>query len=256
MTEFDLVLYEKHEGIATITFNDPKKKNAASARLVSGFVKAFEQAEDDDDVMVTILTGAGDVFMAGADLTTFPTNIKEGRKFTDDGSRNIFRRLETFPKPVIAAVNGPCLGGGVEIPLFCDITVASTLATFAIPEVSLGVIPGFAVLRLHQLVGRQKAKELIMTCDAIDAVEAYRIGLVNKVVPHSHLMDACLEMAGKIKTKAPLAIRMVKSLVNRELGGPEINAMINGISLLFNSEDLSEGMRSFAERRPPVFKGK
>jgi enoyl-CoA hydratase len=163
--------------------------------------------------------------------------------------------LEKYPKPVIAAVNGLALGGGLEIAISSDIIIASEKAKFGVPEAAIGLAPGFAIIRLHQLVGRAKSKELSMTCDQISAEEALRIGLINKVVPHEELMDASMQMAKKITSKAPIAIELIKSSVNRGLHGEELTYAMDAMSGLFKTEDAQEGMDAFLNKRKPNFKG-
>ena len=157
---------------------------------------------------------------------------------------------------VIAAVNGLALGGGLELAISCDIIIASDKAQFGVPEARLGLVPGFAIVRLHQIIGRHKAKEMTMTTDQISAEEALRINLVNKVVPHDRLMDEAITMAKRIISQGPLAVQFAKSAYNRHLWGEDLAYATDAMAMLFGTEDAKEGTTAFLEKRKPVFKGK
>jgi len=166
-----------------------------------------------------------------------------------------FRRLEESKKPIIAALNGFAVGGGTEVTLYCDIVIASEKAIFGFTETGLGLVPAFAILRLHQTVGRQKAEELIMAGGMIKAKEAMRLGFVNNVAPQDNLMDAAFAVANKIKEKGALAIETTKTSKNRKLGGDGFTYMIDALSMFFDSEELKEDMAAFLEKRKPNFRG-
>ena len=251
----DKVLLEKKDGIATITFNEMKKMNGFSEDMVADLLTALEDAEKDDDIRVIILTGQDKIFSAGGDISLFDRSVAGGYKYLTF-VLNAFIKVEKTLKPIIAAVNGYALGGGSEITMASDIAIASEDAVFGFPEVGIGIMPGFAILRLHQVVGRTRAKELIMSGRQFDAKEAERIGLINQVVPGDQLMDAVKEKAKVLKGMAPMSLRLAKSVINREIGGEDITTAINTTTIFFGLEDIKEGKNSFFEKRKPNFKGR
>ena len=252
--DLKVILYEKKDGVGIITLNYPERLNALSNQIRAEFRAIYDDSMNDDDVKVLIVTGSGKSFCAGADISGFKFDTPSIRKFIRD-IISFLSMLEKHPKPVIAAVNGIAFGGGLELAISCDIIIASEKAKFGVPESAIGLVPGFAVLRLHQIIGRAKSKEMAMTCDPVSAQEALRIGLINKVVPHDSLMDAAMEMANKIKSKAPLAVQLVKASVNRELHGEEMAYIYEAVGMLFKSDDAQEGMDAFLNKRKPDFKG-
>lgn len=254
------LLIEINQGIAVITINRPKALNALNAELLEGLFRVFTNLKKDQQVKAIILTGSGNkAFVAGGDIT-YLHNLKTitAREFALFGQQ-VLNFIETFPKPVIAAVNGFALGGGCELAMACDIRLASETAKFGQPEVNLGVIPGFAgTQRLSRLVGKGRAKELLFTGDLIDAREAWRIGLVNRVVPQEELIQAAKEMAGKITGKGLLAVRFCKEAVNNGLEMASDKAFAyeaDLFALCFATEDRAEGMTAFIEKRPANFQG-
>jgi len=249
------VLFDKKDGICTITLNQPKKMNGLSEGMVTDLLSALDEADQDDDVKVIVITGQGKIFCAGGDISIFDGDIPSGYKYLQLVLRG-FGKIEKISKPIIGAVNGMALGGGTELTIVCDIAIASDSAIFGLPEVGIGIMPGFAILRLHQIIGRTRAKELIMTGKKIDATEAERIGLINKVVPADKLMDAVQEEAGILMSKAPFSLKLAKAIVNKDLGGEELVSAVNATSLFFGLDDLKEGRNSFFEKRQPNFKGK
>ncbi|MHC1585623.1 MAG: enoyl-CoA hydratase-related protein [Candidatus Syntropharchaeia archaeon] len=259
--EFENIIYEKKEGIAKITLNRPKALNALNLDIITEIKEAIEDAKNDDNVKVVIITGAGRAFAAGADIKWMVDKdaLEIRDKYIKFG-RDVLREIELLEKPVIAMINGIALGGGNELAMACDIRIASEKAIFGQPEVNLGIIPGYGgTQRLPRLVGKGKAKELVLTGDSIDANEAYRIGLVDKVVPPEELENTVMEMAKKIMSKGPIAIKAALSAINR---GMEMD-LESGLSyetemeiLCFFTEDSREGLRAFIEKREPQFKGK
>lgn len=258
--EFKNLLVEKNEGICTVKINNPKSLNALNADVLSELEYVFDELRDDNEVGVVILTGEGKAFVAGADIAYMKDlNVLDAKKFGEDGSR-IFRKIETLDKVVIAAVNGFALGGGCELSMACDIRIASSKAKFGQPEVGLGITPGFSgTQRLPRLVGLGIAKELIYTGNIIKAEEAYRIGLVNKVVDPDNLMEESYLMAKKIKSNARVAVKYCKEAINKgietdiETG---ISYESNMFGLCFASEDQKEGMTAFIEKRNANFASK
>ncbi|MBW2030066.1 MAG: enoyl-CoA hydratase/isomerase family protein [Deltaproteobacteria bacterium] len=253
---YENILLERDGTIATITFNRPEALNALNNQTRAEFKEAIEEVKGDDSVKAVVLTGTGRAFIAGSD-------IKELKGTTPLQAHDIKRlgeMIEELEKPVIAAVNGFALGGGCEIVLACDIIIASEKAKFGQPEVNIGVIPGGGgTQRLQRMVGVHRAKELIFTGDIIDAAEAERIGLVNKVVPAEELMPRVKEIAGKICNKSSAAIRLAKAAINRGMRtdlGAGLAYERELYSLSLTTEDKAEGIEAFIEKREPQYKGK
>lgn len=251
---FKNIILEKKDHVATVTMNRPDALNALNMETRMEFLNAIEQIRDDDDVRVVVITGAGRAFVAGSDIKELKdTTMLQARKIPRLGE--VVASLE---KPVIAQVNGFALGGGCEIAIACDIIIASEEAKFGQPEVNLGVIPGGGgTQRLPSVVGPQKAKELIFTGDLIDAKEAERIGLVNKVVPANQLEATVKEIAEKISSKSPVAIRLAKAAINRGMQtnletGLAYEKELYGLSQ--TTEDKAEGIAAFLGKRKPTFK--
>ena len=258
--EYTKLIIEKQEDICIVKINNPQAMNALNSTVLSELDCAFSQIESDQTIKVVILTGEGRAFVAGADISQMSTmSAAEGKAFGEQGAA-VFRKIEQIKVPVIAAVNGFALGGGCELAMACDIRIASAKAKFGQPEVGLGITPGFSgTQRLPRLVGMGVAKELIYTADIIGADEAYRIGLVNKVAEPEALMDQAIEMAKKIASKAPIAVRYSKEAINRGCQ-VDIDTAIaieaNLFGLCFASEDQKEGMSSFLNKKAPEFKNK
>lgn len=253
--EMEKVLFEKRDGLGIITLNEPEKMNGLSEGLVDGLLNAVEKAEKEDDVKVIIITGTGKVFSAGGDITVFDRGVVGGFKYVGKVLKG-FVKIEKTMKPVIAAVNGLALGGGAELVLTCDVAIASEKAAFGFPEVAIGIMPGFAVARLHQVIGRTRAKELIMTGRRIEATEAERIGLINRVVSADALMEEVEAEAKLLMNMAPFSLTLAKSIINRELGSDDIASGIIATASFFGVEDLAEGKESFHAKRKPKFKGR
>jgi enoyl-CoA hydratase len=259
--EFDNLLIERSAGVATVTINRPTALNALNAETLGELLRAFTTLETDQQVKVIILTGAGTkAFVAGGDIS-YMLNLPPiaAREFAQLGQK-VFGVIEALAKPVIAAVNGFALGGGCELAMACDIRLAAEHAKFGQPEVNLGVMPGFGgSQRLPRLVGKGRAKELLFTGDQIDAREAWRIGLVNRVVAQEALLATAQEMARKIAGKGPLAVRFCKDAVNSGLemeSGKGCAYEAELFALCFATEDRAEGMTAFVEKRPAAFLGR
>ncbi|MBS6600136.1 MAG: short-chain-enoyl-CoA hydratase [Clostridium sp.] len=252
--ELKNVLLEKEGHLAIVTINRPKALNALNSETLKDLDTVIENLENDNHIYAVILTGAGEKsFVAGADIAEMKDlNEEEGQAFGALGNK-VFRRLENLNKPVIAAIQGFALGGGCEISMACDIRIASEKALFGQPEVGLGITPGFGgTQRLARIVGLGKAKELIYTAQNIKADEAYRIGLVNKVVPLESLMDEAKAMANKIMANAPIAVRLCKDAINRGMQVDIDKAVAieaEDFGKCFASADQKEGMSAFLERR-------
>ena len=248
------LLLEVENGIAVVTINRPKSLNALNSETLAELSECFSDIEKRDDVKVLILTGSGEKsFVAGADISEMVNNDTIGGRKMALLAKVAFEKLENMRQVTIAAVNGFALGGGCEIAMACDIRVASENAKFAQPEVGLGTIPGFGgTQRLARLVGKGRAKELIFTTDMIDAQEAYRIGLANKVVPLAELLDKCKEMAKKIMAQSSYAVSLAKAAINAGLdvdlnSGLKLEADLFGLT--FATADKKEGMTAFVEKR-------
>ena len=246
--------------IATITVNRPDKLNALNASTIGELRDAIDEVRNRDDVGGAILTGAGRAFIAGADINELASQTPMQAKQRALRGQQVFRLYETSPKPVIAAVNGFALGGGCELAMACHLRIASEAAKFGQPEVKLGICPGYGgTQRLPRLVGTGRALQLLMTGEMIDAAEAFRIGLVNRVVPASELIPTAEGMLRQMLANAPLAL---SACIDAVIRGTEtfiedgLNLEANQFALLAGSADVSEGTRAFLEKRPPAFSGR
>ena len=255
------LLLNINEHIAVLTLNRPDKLNALNHETLTELQQALELLKNEANIFVVIITGSGEkAFVAGADISEINRlNMLEGKKFAEFG-QSVFSMIEKFDKPIIAAVNGFALGGGCELALSCHIRLASENAKFGQPEVNLGIIPGYGgTQRLTRLINSGMAAEMILTADMIDASEALRIGLVNKVYPQSELQSKAFEMASKIASKGQQAIRLalkaikvVDEVSSRE--GQNIEATL--FALCCGTEDFKEGTQAFLEKRKPTFTNK
>jgi len=251
---------EVADRIAVLTVNRPDKLNALNAATIADLGQAIDELRGRDDVAGVILTGAGRAFVAGADISEIArTSPLEARALARAG-QDVFRRFETSPKPVIAAVNGFALGGGCELAMACHVRLASEAAKFGQPEVKLGLVPGYGgTQRLPRLVGKGRALQLLLTGEMIDAAEAHRIGLVNAVVPAAELMDRARAMLGLMLANAPVALALTIEAVNAGLDQPLSEAMqleATAFGLAASTQDMAEGTRAFLDKRAASFAGR
>jgi len=255
------ILEEIENDILTITINRPKKLNALNRETIQELHEAFKEAKNNEEVKVVILTGSGEkAFVAGADISEFADySPKEGKRLAADGQEKLFNYVANFPKPVIAAVNGFALGGGLELAMAAHFRIASDNAKMGLPEVSLGVIPGYGgTQRLPQLVGKGRAMEMIMTAGMIDANQALQYNLVNHVVEVDELKEFTEKMAGKIMKNSMVAIsEAIKAInANYEDGVNGFEVEISGFGRSFGTDDFDEGTSAFLNKRKAEFPGK
>jgi len=253
-----ILLLEKDGAIATITFNNPKALNALTLETFAGLETLFDDLETDAEVRVIILTGAGDkAFVAGGDISHLAGLDADGARQFALLAQRVIDRIETFPKPVIAAINGYCLGGGNELAMGCDLRIAADSAKFGQPEVKLGIIPGFAgTQRLSRLIGKGRAKEMIFTGEMIDADQACRIGLVNRVVAKDCLVEEAKALAIQMCDKSASAISLSKEAIDNGLEMDFARAAryeADLFALSFTTADCKEGISAFLEKRPAKF---
>ncbi len=258
--KFNNILVEKNNALGKVTINRPKKLNALNSETIYELSKAFEVLEADEDVKIIILTGSGEkAFVAGADISEFANfSVDEGGALARKGQEMLFDYIESLSKPVIAAVNGFALGGGLELAMACHFRIASDNAKMGLPEVSLGVIPGYGgTQRLPQLVGKGKAMELIMTGGMISAEDALNCGLVNHVATQEALLPLAEKIASKIMRNSSVAISGAIKAVNANFkdGTNGFNVEINEFGNCFGTEDFKEGTTAFLEKRKPSFPG-
>ena len=254
------VLLERRGRIALITINRPDKLNALNIATRKELSDTLDELRNEDEIRVAVITGAGaKAFVAGADISEFAGRTAVQQRAVMK-ARNVFVSAEDFPKPLIAMINGFCLGGGCELALSCDIRIASDRAKFGQPEINLGIIPGGGgTQRMTRLIGEGKSMQMVLTGEMIDAQEAYRLGLVNEVYPAAELEAKTMEMANKIAEKSPIALAMAKTSVKnaaRNTLREGLEREIDLFALCFSSEDKEEGVRAFLEKRKPDFKGK
>ena len=258
---FKLILYEKDEAVATITLNRPETLNAFSREVVEEVLQALEDVKNDENVRVVVLTGAGEkAFSAGADIKAMiGMNALRARDLSLMGEK-LCLALENLEKPVVAALNGYALGGGLEVAMACDLRIASENARMGQTEINIGLIPGWGgTQRLTRLIGRTKAKELVFTGRMIDAKTAEQLGIVNMVVPTDKFRETVRQFALDLAAKAPVAIKVAKALINKGADISLHSALAlerEGFGVVASTEDLQEGVKAFTEKRKPAFKGK
>ena len=258
---YQTLLFDVKDGVAVVTINRPDKLNALNDQVMAELADAAERIATDPAIKGAILTGAGPKsFVAGADIGDLAKQGPFDGKARAMRGQGVLRRLETCGKPVIAAVNGFALGGGCELAMACHIRIASENAKFGQPEVKLGIAPGYGgTQRLPRLVGKGVAMQLILTAEMIDAAEAYRIGLVNKVVPANELMTESEKMLRGILSMGPLAVRLSMEAIDHGLEMTLDDGLLleaNHFGLLAATQDTKEGLSAFLEKRPAKFTGK
>lgn len=256
----EFIICEIKNGVLVITINRPDKLNALNRQTIEELHETLVEAENQKEIRAVVITGSGQkAFVAGADIAEFANfSVSEGKQLSADGHFKIFNFIENFSKPMIAAVNGFALGGGLELALACHIRVVSDNAKMGLPEVSLGLIPGYGgTQRLARLVGKGKAFEMIITADMITAQDAYKWGLANYITPQEELLNKCFEIAAKIATKSPTAIKTAIKVINagynNSLNGYEVEIEEFGKS--FGTGDFREGVDAFLEKRKANFPG-
>lgn len=256
----DFITVVKEDRLAIVTINHPPV-NALNSRVLEALEKSFDELAADESIGAVVLTGAGEkAFVAGADISEFTTLSSDNGEHLSRRGQLIFQKIEDFPAPVIAAVNGFALGGGLELALVCDIRVMSENARVGLPEVTLAIFPAYGgTQRLPRTIAPGKARELIFTGEMIAAAEAYRIGLADHLVAPGEALAQARKIAEKILARGPVAVRLAKKAVNRGRGLPvsegcRVEAELFG--QLCDTEDQKEGAAAFLEKRPPVYKGK
>lgn len=257
---YETILVEKRGNVGVLTINRPEKLNALGYKVHTEGVAALEELRKDEEVRVVVITGSGEKsFIAGADISEFvdKTAVSQRKIFQE---KTLFNSIDEFPKPVIAMINGFCLGGGCEVALACDLRIAGEKARFGQPEINLGIIPGGGgTQRLTRLIGEGKAMEMILTGDMIDANTALNLGLVNSVYSAEELETKTMELANKIAEKSPIALQMAKEavkLASKSNLDEGLKREVDLFAICFSSQDKEEGVSAFLEKRKPVFTGK
>ena len=258
---FQNLVLDYQDQTAILSINRPKKLNALNRETIQEIHQALSSLKEDEDVSVVIITGTGEkAFVAGADISEFADySVEEGKDLAAKGQKLVFDRIEHFPKPIIAAINGFALGGGLELAMAAHFRTASTNAKMGLPETSLGVIPGYGgTQRLAQLVGKGKAMEMIMTAGMINADEAYRLGLINHIFELEDLLEETKNIAQKICKNSRVAIKSAIEAINAGFAYDKngYQEEIDGFGKAFGTQDFKEGTQAFLNKRKPNFPGK
>jgi enoyl-CoA hydratase len=256
--EYKTIIYEKRNGIGTVTLNRPEVLNSINRLLAKELFEVFDEIADNDEVKVVILTGSGRAFCVGADIKELASSGASPVPLSKTYPNA--KKIESLDKPVVVAINGYAIGGGLELAMACDLRIASDISAFGLGEIKLGLLPGAGgTVRLPRLVGITKAKEMLFLGDLINAEEAYRIGLVNKIVPLKSLPSATENVARELAKRPSLALKMAKSCINQGMQ-MTLDAALEyedkALTLLLNSKDYIEGLRAFMEKRSPDFRGR
>lgn len=255
------LVYEKKDGVGIISLNRPAKMNALNSELISELDRLLDVIASDGEIVVVIIKGSDKFFAAGADISELNAIASPlaAHRFAEK-AQSLFKKLSELRQPVIAAVSGPALGGGCELCLACDMRIAAENARFGLPEIKLGLLPGAGgTQRLARLIGAGPAKEMLFSGDPIDALEAYRIGLVNRVTSVELLMEEAMALAMKLAVRPRFALQTIKRLVNEGLNMDLHSALAHEsrcFELLFSTEDQKEGVKAFIEKRKPDFQGR
>lgn len=260
LVEYKLLKLEKKEGVGIVYFDNPKTMNATNPQSVAELTAAFIEVNNDPEVRAVIITGGDKVFAAGGDIPYMSEATPQEMEEFIGNAHAMVELITSSPKPYIAAIAGPALGGGTEISLACDIRIAADNAIMGLPEINLAIVPGCGgTQRLGRAIGWSRARYLVLTGDIIDAQTAFNMGIVNKVVPVAELEEAAFKLARSLARKSPAALRTAKAAMNYA----ENNSLTAGLeheqkvwSLLFAGQDQTEGMKAFLEKRKPVYTGK
>ena len=257
---FEKVAYEVADGVATVTLNDPDKRNVLSGQMLAELVAAMVRAREDDEVRAIVLTGAGKAFCAGADLGGFAADVPlVSKHFSSDLFLDFFRLMPRLGKPTLAAVNGHVLAGGMGLALSCDLVIAKDGATFGTPEINIGAFPYMIMAIIYRSVPRKKVNEMMLLGERLSATEAVTYGLANRAVPAAEFDAAVADWAGKLAAKSPVLMRLGHDAMYRQQDmafDDALEFLRSQLTLTFSTEDLAEGVRAFFEKRDPEWKGR